>query len=168
MSKFVQLFFVIALALIVEGCTTGQSNRYPRYPNYPQYPGYPYPDARRGPGQIRDLANRLEEATSDLEEKATGLTPALDNDTLNKIEALHNEAEDFEQEVSDPYGDPRRTDNDFQDLLRKFQDTREVVRKASQQEQLQKDFEQVTGIMSQITAFYGYSLEREEEEPVIL
>lgn len=175
MRRILPVFAAIfIMSLMLAGCTTSQSQRYPRYPNYPpSYPGYPspYPGGPGGYGsgqQLPQLADSLQKATNQLEEKAGKSEPAIELEDLNKIEALNNEAEDFSSEMRDPYMDQRRTGNDFQDLLKKYYVARGVVREIPEPNEIHRDFDQVTQIMRNITAFYGYRLDPDENsEPII-
>jgi hypothetical protein len=203
MSRTIVLtLIVVVLGLSLIACTTGpRTQRYPRYPNYPypqgpNYPGYPgYPPGYRGFEQVRNLADDLEDATSEVVEEAKTANSQYQEAAIERLKDLDDEAETFRDQVEqtrgsspygyndpyqdpynrdpygrDPYGDPRgsRSKEHFTELLQKYYSARDAL-KGTPEDDVQKDFARVTGIMRNLTQFYGYRFEPDydQHEPTI-
>ena len=195
--NLVLTLIVVVLGLSLIACSTGpRAQRYPRYPNYPpnpqspNYPGYPgNPPGYSGFEQVRNLADDLEDATSEVVEEVKTENSQYQGNAIERLEDLDDEAEVFRDQVEqtsgsnrdsyrDPYRDPYRDQNGdprgsqnrehFTELLQKYYSARDAL-KGTPEDDVQKDFARVTGIMRNLTQFYGYRFEPDYDqyEPTI-
>ena len=193
--KSILLFMIVlALAFTMLACTSSRSQRYPRYPNYPHYPGgqgYPgYPPGQNaGLEQVQVLANHLKDATAEVTEEAKDALqqqdPDLENSAVAPLEDLEHVANKFHENIDDgrqgyqdqTYGDPRygypgyrdTRKEQFSEVLQKYYVARKTLRELPAEDEVQKDFERVTGIMRNLTRLYGYRFDPDYDdlEPTI-
>lgn len=145
--RLIFIFMLLGLSVTLMACTS-----YSR--------GYPYPNqgGYSGLNDVRAIANDLEEATDRLLDEAEDTR--YNNDrveyAIDRLEDLHEEAKDFEDEVDDSRGDPRDTQDDHRELITAYGRARDAMRMLYADNDVYRDFERVSRLMSELNRFYGY------------
>ena|SRR5687767_2787627 len=154
MRRFL-IFILIAvgLGLTLTACTSYSRRGYPY--------GYPRGDSY-GMHEVRDIADDLEEATDRVLDTAEDYDRRSDREdyAIDRLEDLHDEARDFKDEVDDNGRDPGDTRDDFAELMQAYGRAREAMRVLYAGNDLYRDFERVSRLMSELNRFYGYGQRR--------
>lgn len=152
---FMLVLLLAGVAFTLAACTSYPRHRYP----YPDYRGGSY----NGFGEVRAIADDLEEATDRLYDRAEDMSHHggdREDYALDSLEDLRDEAGDFKDEVDDNRRDPRDTQDDYYQLMQAYNRAREAMRVLHAYDEVYRDFDRVARLMSELNRYYGYGQRR--------
>ena len=135
------------------------NDRYDRYDRSGRYDQYDrYPDAR-GTQRVAAMAREIENTAASIRRQAERNNRRPDRDEarmLSALRELHEEADDFRNEVGDNRRDSRQDVRGFRELLRAYDFTGESLRYVSRRPYVDSGMERIGYLIDQISRSYGY------------